>query len=121
MNVTVKQILKNDLIEHLNRVLYRTFLDMPMSFVISYFIGENDQKKDFLCITISSGKTAEIIYKRVTQIPLGKVYSDIEAEFVDDVLNEIFIAGIGLFNIEYIRKKGKDGKESLLNTVINLN
>lgn len=104
MKVKRIETIRNEFVEQLESTLHTSF-PKQLRFKIDYYIGEDDNSTRGLYIEVIS-KVFGILYMKVCQMKDWETIGDIEDEFMNNVINDLLLAGVSFLQTEAIMYRG---------------
>jgi hypothetical protein len=93
---------EHDFVVQLDKLLTASFVDIPIDFKIHYFKGETSDGDKGLYFAITT-QISGTIYDKFKKVDPGVFLSDIEDEFIQEIVNELFLSGVTFLHVEKIR------------------
>lgn len=102
------ETIENQFIEQIQSLLYNSF-PKAVGFKVNYCIGEEEQQegKKGLYIEVISKKFG-LVYKKFKPMLDHQVVADVEDMFINNVINDLILAGMTFLNAEAITKRTID-------------
>ena len=102
MNIKELEIIDNEFVEQLQGLLNNSFSGLPIGFQVKYIIGENELKERGLYFEITS-KITNVVYGKFMKMKLYQILADLEDKFMNEVLNDLVLAGITFLYTEKLK------------------
>lgn len=99
VKVKVIKVIKNDFTERLQKMLSNTFNSLPIEVKVNYFLGETEKDEKILCFAILNNKIG-MVYEKSVFLKDYETHLDVEDSLMDNVLNDLVLAGVTFVNGE---------------------
>jgi hypothetical protein len=116
MLITRKEILENEFVEHLNKMLH----EVHSLTKGEYFLGEDTEGKRYLCFLILS-RDNMILYENNRVLLPHELKSDREDEFFEIVFKDLMMNGIASLYKKVLKQTVDNSQSSVGMFTMNLN